>query len=95
MWQNFNKKYEWDFLLFELEAVMILSIMDKIIQIVIDVKMKNFLEIWQNNAGLLKVSKFQKQIFLFSFEPKNKRNYFLNSALASKMGQILYKLGGI
>ena len=62
--------------------------MDKIIQIVIDVKMKNFLEIWQNNAGLLKVSKFQKQIFLFSFEPKNKRNYFLNSALASKMSQI-------
>ena len=36
----------------------------------------------------LKVSKFQKQIFLFSFEPKNGRNYFLNSALASKMSQI-------
>ena len=36
----------------------------------------------------LKVSKFQKQILLFSFEPKNKRNYFLNSALASKMSQI-------
>ena len=91
MWQNFNKKYEWDFLLFELEAVMILSIMDKIIVIVIDVKMKNFLEIWQNNAGLLKVSKFQKQIFLFSFEPKNKRKYFLNSAVASKMSQIKTK----
>ena len=30
---------------------------------------------------LLKVSKFQKQIFLFSFDPKNKRNYFLISAL--------------
>ena len=40
----------------------------------------------QNNY--LKVSKFQKQIFLFSFEPKNERNYFLNSALASKRSQI-------
>jgi hypothetical protein len=29
----------------------------------------------------LKVSKFQKQIFLFSFEPRNERNYFLISAL--------------
>ena len=38
--------------------------------------------------GSLKVSKFQKQIFLFSFEPKNDQNYFLNSALASKMSQI-------
>ena len=36
----------------------------------------------------LKVSKFQKQFFLFSFEPKTKQNYFLNSALASKMSQI-------
>ena len=35
----------------------------------------------------LKVSKFQKQIFLFSFEPKNERNYFLNSVLVSKMSQ--------
>ena len=35
-----------------------------------------------------KVSKFQKQIFLFSFEPKNEQNYFMNSALASKMSQI-------
>ena len=35
-----------------------------------------------------KVSKVQKQIFLFSFEPKNEQNYFLNSALASKMSQI-------
>ena len=26
---------------------------------------------------LLKVSKFQRQIFLFSFEPKNERNHFL------------------
>ena len=25
---------------------------------------------------------------MFSFEPKNERNYFLNSALASKMDQI-------
>ena len=32
----------------------------------------------------IKVSKFRKQIFLFSFEPKNERNYFLISALASK-----------
>ena len=36
----------------------------------------------------IKVSKFQKQIFLFSFEPKTERNYFLNSALASKMSQM-------
>ena len=36
----------------------------------------------------IKVSKFQKQIFLFSFEPKNEQNYFLNSSLASKMSQI-------
>ena len=36
----------------------------------------------------LKVSKFQKQIFSFSFEPKKERNYSLNSALASKMSQI-------
>ena len=35
---------------------------------------------------LLKVSKFQKQLFLFSFEPKNKQNYFLISALAPKNG---------
>ena len=34
----------------------------------------------------LKVSKFQKQIFLFSFEPKNEPNYLLISALASKNG---------
>ena len=38
--------------------------------------------------SILKVSKFQKQIFLFSIEPKNEQNYFLNSALASKMSQI-------
>ena len=37
---------------------------------------------------MLKVSNFQKQIFLFLFEPKDKQNYFLNSALASKMTQI-------
>jgi hypothetical protein len=36
----------------------------------------------------LMVSKFQKQIFLFSFEPKFKQNYFLISPLGSKMGQI-------
>ena len=37
---------------------------------------------------LIKVSRFHKQIFLFSFEPKNKWNNVLNSALASKMSQI-------
>ena len=37
---------------------------------------------------MLKVSKFQKQFFMFSFEPKNKRNYSLNSALAPKMSHI-------
>ena len=37
----------------------------------------------------LKVSKFQKEIFLFSFEPNNERNYFLSSDLASKMSQIM------
>ena len=36
----------------------------------------------------VKVSKFQKQIFLFSFKPKNKQNSFFNSALASKMSLI-------
>ena len=40
------------------------------------------------NETFLKVSKFQKQIFLFSFEPKKERKYFVNSALASKMSQI-------
>ena len=35
-------------------------------------------------AELIKVSKFQKQIFLFSFEPKTQRNYFLLFALVSK-----------
>ena len=35
---------------------------------------------------ILNVSKFQKQIFLLSFEPKNEWNYFLISALASKNG---------
>ena len=38
---------------------------------------------------MLKVSKFQKQILFFSFAPKNVRNYFLISALISKMGQIM------
>ena len=33
---------------------------------------------------ILKVNLFRKQIFLFSFEPKTQRNYFLISALASK-----------
>ena len=39
-------------------------------------------------VSALKVSKFQRQIFLFSFEPKNEWNYSLNSALAYKMSQI-------
>jgi hypothetical protein len=34
------------------------------------------------------VSTFHKKKFLFSFETKNEQNYFLNSALASKMSQI-------
>ena len=42
----------------------------------------------RNSKTQLKVSKFQKQIFLFSFEQKEEWNYFLNSALASKMSQI-------
>ena len=33
---------------------------------------------------LVKVSKFQKQIFLFSFEPKTEQNYLLISALRMK-----------
>ena len=32
----------------------------------------------------LKVNSFRKQIFLFSFEPKTQRKYFLISAIASK-----------
>ena len=36
----------------------------------------------------LKVSKFQNQIFLFSFAPINERNYFLIPALVSKLGRI-------
>ena len=40
----------------------------------------------QFNGFEVKVSKFLKQIFMFSFEPKNERNYFLISALASKNG---------
>jgi hypothetical protein len=36
----------------------------------------------------LKVSKFQKQILLFLFEPNNEQNYVLISALAFKRVQI-------
>ena len=36
----------------------------------------------------VKVSKFQKPIFLFPFPFRNKRNYFLISAQASKVGLI-------
>ena len=35
-----------------------------------------------------KVSKSQKQILKFSFEPKTEQKYFCIFALASKMGQI-------
>ena len=45
-----------------------------------DLAMYNYIEV-RKNSSLLKVSKFQKQILLFSFEPKNKLNYFLISAL--------------
>ena len=38
--------------------------------------------------SFIKVSKFWNQIFLYWFEPKDERNYFLISALAFKMGQI-------
>ena len=51
---------------------------------------------------LLKVSKFQNQIFLFSFESKNEQNYFLIFALASNNGlnqknegSLIYSLRGI
>ena len=44
----------------------------------------------------VKVSKFQKQIFLSLFEPKNERNHFLISALASvKMGGIKKNEGAL
>ena len=45
----------------------------------------------RNSKTQLKVSKFQQQIFLFSFEPKNEQNYFLNYALATTMSQIKKK----
>ena len=47
-----------------------------------------FISMNQKVSYYLKVSKFQKQIFLFSFPPKNEWNYFLISALDSKMGRI-------
>ena len=43
---------------------------------------------WSKMFFEIKVRKFQKQILLFWFEPKNKQNNFLISALASKMGEI-------
>ena len=53
----------------------------------------NFIVIFNSHIALdldndvsLKFSKFQKHIFLFLLEPKNERNYFLISALASKNG---------
>ena len=46
------------------------------------------------------VNKFQKQIFLFSFEPKNKQGCFLISVLAFKIesnqkneGSLFHELG--
>ena len=45
-----------------------------------DLAMYNYIEV-RKKSSLLKVSKFQKQILLFSFKPKNKLNYFLISAL--------------
>ena len=54
-----------------------------------DAQFANHCRIWQITQltfQLLKVIKFWKQIFLFSFEPKNERHYFLISALASKNG---------
>ena len=45
-----------------------------------------FLKKMDNSLCKLKDSKFRKQMFLFSFEPKNGRNYFLISDLASKNG---------
>ena len=51
---------------------------------------------------MIKVSKLHKQIFLFSFQPKNERDYFLISDLASKNwlnqkdeGSLLYQFGVI
>ena len=51
---------------------------------------------------MIKVSKLHKQIFLFSFQPKNERDYFLISDLASKNwlnqkdeGSLLYQLFNI
>ena len=38
--------------------------------------------------SLFASKKNQRQIFLPSFEPKNEQNYFLNSALATKMSKI-------
>ena len=40
---------------------------------------------------VLKVSKFHKQIFLFSFAPQNEQNYFSFLPLGSKMSQIKNK----
>ena len=41
-----------------------------------------------SNFAQLKVNRFQKKIFLFSFEPKKQTKSFFFSALASKMIQI-------
>ena len=41
---------------------------------------------------VLKVSRSQKQILKFSFEPKNERFYFCISGLASKMSQLEKKM---
>ena len=45
-------------------------------------------EQWTILRFFLKISKFQTQLFLFPFEPKNEWEYFLNFVLASKISQI-------
>ena len=44
----------------------------------IDIK-SQIVSLFDVSAICLKVSKFQTQIFLFSFEQKSKRNFFLNA----------------
>ena len=53
-----------------------------------NVKFRGLIYLYNFSWIVLKVSKFQKQSFLISFEPKKERNYFLKFALASKISQI-------
>jgi hypothetical protein len=48
----------------------------------------NTLSHQQDILGRLKVSKSQKQVLKFSFEPKTEGKYFCIFDLISKMGQI-------